>query len=469
VGIDRVSDIGDDDRQANDRSQDERLQQYVESVRSDTEPKNSPTRQEHADDIPIPDERASSRSNSVDQRDAADQANPTDQQEAPPPTEGDSSETGDSPPHGGARVDTPEDSERQEEPSGGPEIKPDTATEHWNRSTDDSSEDQPNCQPTQKSDEALDGGVPADDSNMSTTITADGEAPRPDDGKPIDDQTHALTDREWAEHITEVRDGLREAYEQKLNTDYAYTINGAGEVWLEGRDRLHDSIIEDLYAKAAEVPCDFKAIVAGGLGGAGKTTVLTQHANIDLSQYLMINPDEIKEEMARRGIIPEIDGLSPMESSDLAHEESSYLAKRLAHRAQADGKNLIWDITMSSEKTTARRIDDLRKAGYTQVDGIFVEISIETSIMRIESRHREGHEKWRTGKGRGGRYVPPEISDSQADSQWGSQNRKTYETMKNRLDNWSTYNNSVDYRPAELIESSQGRHAQQSNYPEGFG
>ena len=145
-----------------------------------------------------------------------------------------------------------------------------------------------------------------------------------------------------------------------------YTINGAGEVWLEERERLHDAIIEDVYERAADVPCEFKAIVAGGLGGAGKTTVLTQHANIDLSRFLMINPDNIKVEMARRGMIPKIDGLSPMEASELAHQESSHLAKRLAHRAQADGKNLIWDITMSSEGTTAGRIDDLRKAGYTR-------------------------------------------------------------------------------------------------------
>ena len=33
-----------------------------------------------------------------------------------------------------------------------------------------------------------------------------------------------------------------------------------------------------------------------------------------------------------------------MEASYLAHEESSHVAKRLARRAQADGKNVIWDI-----------------------------------------------------------------------------------------------------------------------------
>ena len=318
-------------------------------------------------------------------------------------------------------------------------------------------------QPSEGFDRGPNAAASSDDSNMMTTASAGGESPRRDDGKPIDDRPHSLTDREWAEHITEVRDSLSKAYEQGLNTDSVYTIDGVGEVWLEEREHLHNAILEDLYARAANVPCDFNALVAGGLGGAGKTTVLTQQAGIDLSRYLMINPDDIKQEMARRGMIPEIDGLSPMEASELAHEESSHLAKRLAHRAQADGKNLIWDITMSSVKSTASRIEDLRKADYTQVDGLFVNISVATSITRIESRHREGHDAWRAGKGLGGRYVPPEIVENQADPQWGSKNKRTYETMKERLDSWSTYDNSVDDRPAELIESSEGRRVHQSN------
>ena len=72
------------------------------------------------------------------------------------------------------------------------------------------------------------------------------------------DRILPLTDKEWAEHITEVRDSLSKAYEQNLNTDFVYTINGAGEVWLEERERLHDAIIEDVYERAADVPCDFR-------------------------------------------------------------------------------------------------------------------------------------------------------------------------------------------------------------------
>jgi hypothetical protein len=133
--------------------------------------------------------------------------------------------------------------------------------------------------------------------------------------------------------------------------------------------------------------------------------VLDGYAGIDRSHFLTIDPDAIKEEMARRGLIPQVEGLSPMEASDLVHEESSYIAKWLAHRAQAEGKNLIWDITMSSRYSTEQRIDDLIAAGYTHVEGIFVDIPPEISKVRAEARHRAGHEEYRLGKGEGGRFV----------------------------------------------------------------
>jgi hypothetical protein len=273
------------------------------------------------------------------------------------------------------------------------------------------------------------------------------------------DRPHPLTDAEWARHVTEVQNGLAEAERQGLTPERMHTINGAGEIWTDERELLHESILHSFYSEAEAVPCNLKAIIAGGLGGAGKTTVLTEHANIDLSQYLIINPDDFKEEMARRGMIPEIEGLSPMEASDLVHEESSYLALQLALRAQTEGKNVIWDITMSTEKSTEKRINDLRTAGYNQIEGLFVDIPIETSMRRTESRHRQGYEMYRAGEGLGGRYVPPEVIKHQEDTEWGSRNKKTFETLKEKFDEWSTYDNSIDERPATLIDSSRTRHA----------
>jgi predicted ABC-type ATPase len=280
---------------------------------------------------------------------------------------------------------------------------------------------------------------------------------RDDLGAGADTSRQPLSDKEWVDHIVEVVENLAEARKAGLRTDRLYTENNAGEIWTEERELLHDSIIEDLYSKASAVPCDHKAIIAGGLGGAGKTTILTQHAGIDLSQYLMINPDNMKEEMARRSMIPDIEGLSPMEASDLAHEESSYLARQLALRAQSDGKNLIWDITMSRTDSTTERILNLRQDGYGQIDGIFVNISTEVSIKRVGARHREGHDDWLCGKGLGGRYVPPVVTMDQADEKWGSKNRRTFEAVKEKLDSWVIFDNSVDNHPPILTDASNSK------------
>jgi predicted kinase len=280
------------------------------------------------------------------------------------------------------------------------------------------------------------------------------ELPEPSDpDRSAPDRPPPLTDAEHADHVQEVRGCLDKARSDGLATDQMYTIDRAREQWEPGRNRIHGQIVRDLYDQASDVPNDRMAIVAGGLPGSGKTTTLEQHAGIDRSQYLTINPDSIKEEMARRGLVPDVPGLSPMEASDLVHEESSHVAKRLALRAQADGKNIIWDITMRSYSSTEGRIHDLRMAGYTRIDGIFVDIPIDTSITRADARHREGHDDYLAGKGLGGRFVPEEVIKEQADPEWGSINRKTFEEVKRQLDSWSTYDNSVDGRGPVLADA----------------
>lgn len=265
-----------------------------------------------------------------------------------------------------------------------------------------------------------------------------------------------LTDTEYADRVQYIRARLEWAREKGLATDQQYLADHALGIWSAGRRDIHDAIVGHLYRAADAVPCDHKAIMAGGLGGAGKSTVLEKHAGIDRSQYLTINPDDIKEEMARLGLIPEIDGLSPMEASDLAHEESSHIAKLLATRAMRDGKNIIWDITMSSTATTERRIDDLERTRYTTTS-IFVNVNVPEAMRRAEARHRRGHEDFRAGIGLGGRFVPAEAIEAQADPVWGSRNRRTFEDVKERFAEWSVYDNSVPGRAPVLIESGQAK------------
>jgi hypothetical protein len=298
----------------------------------------------------------------------------------------------------------------------------------------------------------LDGLMPG---HPSSPWEADG-TPRP----PVPQLTELelpeppMSDADYADHVREVAKLLDRATAEGLTTDRLHTLNPDHDIWTDDRADVHDQIIEDAYRAAANVPCERQAVIAGGLGGAGKTTVLEQYAGIDRSQFLTINPDGFKEELARRGLVPQIPGLSPMEASTLGHEESSYLARQLALRALADGKNIIWDVTMSSLASASRRVDELRAAEYRRVDGLFVDIPIETSVGRVEARHRQGHDLFLSGEGLGGRLVPAEVTRSQADPDFGSVNRRAFETLKDRFDHWAIYDNSADGRPPILTETS---------------
>jgi predicted kinase len=276
---------------------------------------------------------------------------------------------------------------------------------------------------------------------------------RGDDPKPAS-EGRPLTSAEHADHVTDVKARLADAQSRGLVTHILHTLDRGNEVWSHERRLLHDSLLRALYARAAAVPCERLAIIVGGLPGAGKSTVLRQHADADLSRYLTINPDHIKEEMVLRGLIPQVAGLTPMESARLAHEESSDIAKRLAHRAQADGKNVIWDVTMSRPQTCVDRIAALAAAGYARIDAIFVQVPLHVSLRRADSRHRAGHDAYRAGWGAGGRFVPAELILAQADSTWGSVNRATFELVKDRFAAWARYDNSVDGRVARLVADS---------------
>lgn len=225
-----------------------------------------------------------------------------------------------------------------------------------------------------------------------------------------------LTDAEHADRVRNIRDRLGWARDQMLTTEQQHLVDRKRGIWSRDRRDTHDAIVGDLCEAVSNVPCEHQAIMAGGLGGAGKSTVLEKHAGIDRSQYLTINPDGIMEEMAKRGLIPEL----------------------------------------SSTLTAEQRLDDLDRAGYS-TQGVFVDISIGEAVQRADARYRGGHEDYRAGIGFGGRYVPPEVIEAQADPEQGSRNRRTFEQVKSRFTDWAVYDNSVTGRDPELIQAGHGR------------
>lgn len=292
---------------------------------------------------------------------------------------------------------------------------------------------------------------PSDSGRLSTPETRDEVA--------VSDRAAArdlppLTEEEYADHIRMVEAGLDEAERQGMSSQRLYARDPAGKVWIKSRADQQVGILDDICRSNADVACDGEAVIAGGLGGAGKSTILSRFAGIDRATYLTVNPDEIKDEMAERGMIPAVDGLSPLECSQLVHEESSLVAGSLAKRAYADRRNVIWDVTMSRYESAAERINDLRDAGYTDIVGLFVDIPAAKSVERAQNRHRTGMEEYRNGRGHGGRHLSPDLILRQQAADGQTINRKVFEALKPKFDRWMVFDNSVDGRDPVLIESS---------------
>lgn len=235
-------------------------------------------------------------------------------------------------------------------------------------------------------------------------------------------------------------------------------VTEGGETeWLPERAQLHFEIVREELEKAKNVPLDRQAVISGGLGGAGKSRILQNRSGLDLSQYLVINPDDIKEIMAAKGLVPKVDGLSPMEASPLVHAEASHITTLITKIAVERGMNIIHDTTMANVPVTKGKIEDLRAAGYKSVKAIFVDITPESSGARAAKRHLRGHNEYLRGIGQGGRLLPKHLTELQRtdNPDYNSKNAEGFVEMEAEgyFDSWEAYDNDVHGRDPIKLKS----------------
>jgi hypothetical protein len=222
----------------------------------------------------------------------------------------------------------------------------------------------------------------------------------------------------------------------KSDTQSFHSISENGKrvvgKYTEERQAAHAALIED-YKKGVNwdgIPADRQALLSGGLGGAGKGTML-EAMHIDHKKFVTIDPDGLKGLMSKHGLVPDPVALGlkdfdppvrPMELAGLIHEESSDLSKNIAKMAMNEGKNVILDNTMGSD-SVFKKVNELKDKGY-EVEGVFVDVSIEMSVESALARHMNGTVKG----GDGGRFVDPKLSAGQepSDPQFRSANRERF-------------------------------------------
>lgn len=247
-------------------------------------------------------------------------------------------------------------------------------------------------------------------------------------------------DRRHAQHYDHV-DTVMQAH-QHLSTHLTH-VDAKG-VYSPERRKQQENLIRSVHrrmSKTAKV--ERQSLFLGGLPGAGKSYTLNRSGLLDASHFVVANPDIFKEEMAKRGMIPDVSGhpeLAPMERAQLVHEEASAMAKRLANRSARRGQNVAWDITMASPGSVHDRLNHLEKHGY-QHKSVFVDVPTSLSYQRVRDRHRSEWERHLAGKGVGGRPVPQSYIDSfNTTSPFNSKNRDTFESLKGRFGAYRVFN-----------------------------
>ncbi len=293
--------------------------------------------------------------------------------------------------------------------------------------------------------EKTDFHVAPDESNRSSVIARAESASQAageinDNRQPLD---RPMTQTEREERATMIEAKLHAVEKNGYTTDRIYdrlqksdgsTKTDQGfNIYTKSREALHDAILKDFQARLDKVPAGHDAIITGGLGGAGKTTMLRLNAerldysaDKDSPSHIVINPDDVKEEMIKRGMTLKVAGLSPHETAALIHGESSDIAAKELAMALKQGKNIVLDITMGGKVTDdphdepaslERKINAINNAGY-HTTAAFVSTKVPESIKSARDRWERGQNSWLQSKApitptgelnEGGRYVPSHL------------------------------------------------------------
>lgn len=196
--------------------------------------------------------------------------------------------------------------------------------------------------------------------------------------------------------------------------DTVYTHKDRDGNWTPERQALQQRILDEFDQRHRNVPTNGEVIVTGGLGGAGKTTILKMQADRlgitfdgdNATSHATVNPDDFKEIMFKHGMIPDVPGFTPAEASTFVHNEAKELSDRATERLMARNANVIYDFTMSSQRSITTRVEPFLAAGY-KAKAVFVDVSVGHARDAAEGRHRRGFEKFKEGTDRfGGRFVP---------------------------------------------------------------
>lgn len=191
---------------------------------------------------------------------------------------------------------------------------------------------------------------------------------------------------------------LNRCIQKGLTTD-----SWSSEDWCGDRTALRKTLVQKYLDLYSYVPTERRAVITGGFPGSGKTWIL--HSRGYNQAFAIVDADMMKAEIIAAGRAPDVEKLTPLEVGVLCHVESTAIAKALFFALVGQGKNVVWDFTMSNAEAVSGRLQSLVRENY-RTKSLFVDTPYDVAVKRVKERHQQGVEAFLAGEGMGGRFVP---------------------------------------------------------------
>lgn len=198
------------------------------------------------------------------------------------------------------------------------------------------------------------------------------------------------------------------------------------------RIKLHDKLLQDILSKV-KPSANPKALMTGGLPGAGKSSVLDARFKGWKSEYVHVDSDSIKLMLAKA------DGLKTLGPNAAAyHEEADLILGRVFAMAIKEKKSILYDGTMRNSSRINNLMSEFKRAGYNTT-AVYADLPLEKSMVRSIGR----------AYGDTGRFVDPMMQTTH-----GTKNIDTFNMLKEKVDDWVHYDTDVVFGEQPILIES---------------
>jgi hypothetical protein len=165
------------------------------------------------------------------------------------------------------------------------------------------------------------------------------------------------------------------------------------EIYSEERVLLHEKIVDKYFDNTKKSTGRMKIIFTSGAYGCGKSHVLkllNEHKKIDLSNYIFVNPDNLRCELPEYEELVKCD---PWNAGSKTNKEVFYISSLIKYHALFNNYNVIYDSSLKDGEWFSQHFMWLRET-FSNIKIIIIHIKadwvnvLERNLIRAEETKR---------------------------------------------------------------------------------